>query len=245
EAMREISGRLEEMPGEEGYPAYLANRLAQFYERAGRTETFNGDLGSVTVIGAVSPAGGDFSEPVTQNTLKIVKVFWALDAKLAQRRHFPSINWITSYSLYLNNLNNWFSTNIASDWGEYVEKSMRILQEEEKLLEIVQLVGSDSLPDEQQLVLEIARMLREFFLQQNAFHEVDTYCPPQKSYALLKTIHYFNNLAEGALRRDMKVKDILLLKSKNKIANVKFEPDYEKILKEIESEMQVEFEGLR
>ncbi|MCD6229643.1 MAG: ATP synthase subunit A [Candidatus Diapherotrites archaeon] len=246
EAMREISSRLEEMPGEEGYPAYLSTKLAAFYERAGRVKTLGvEEPGSVSVIGAVSPPGGDFSEPVTQNTLRVTKSFWALDAKLAQRRHFPSINWINSYSLYLDKLNDWFSSNVASDWAEYVEKSMRILQEEEKLLEIVQLVGSDSLPDEQQLTLEVARMLREFFLQQNAFHEVDTYCTPQKSYALLKTIHQFSSLAESALERGMKIKDILLLKSKNKVANVKFEADYEKILKEIESEMQKEFEGLR
>src|SRR3989338_3110672 len=168
EAMREISSRLEEMPGEEGYPAYLATRLAEFYERAGMVIPLSGEKeGSVTIIGAVSPPGGDFSEPVTQNTLRVTKTFWALDAKLAQRRHFPSINWLTSYSLYQDALEPWFSSNVAGDWRMLVNEIMSILQEEEKLLEIVQLVGSDSLPERQQITLEVARMIRDFFLQQN------------------------------------------------------------------------------
>ncbi len=176
EAMREISSRLEEMPGEEGYPAYLASRLSEFYERAGRVETMAGDDGSVTVIGAVSPAGGDFSEPVTQNTLRIVKVFWALDSKLAQKRHFPAINWLTSYSLYNRVLGDWYSENASEKWSDNIATTMAILQEESELQEIVQLVGSDALPEDQQLTLEVARLLREFYLQQNAFHDVDTYC---------------------------------------------------------------------
>jgi len=157
EAMREISGRLEEMPGEEGYPAYLASRLAEFYERAGRVKTLSGYVGSVTVIGAVSPPGGDFSEPVTQNTLRIVKVFWALDAKLAARRHFPAINWLQSYSLYVDVLRPWFEKNVAPDWGELRNWAMEVLQEEANLQEIVQLVGSDALPDAQRIILEVGK----------------------------------------------------------------------------------------
>src|SRR3989344_4164388 len=196
EAMREISSRLEEMPGEEGYPAYLATRLAQFYERAGRVVPLNkAGEGSVTIIGAVSPPGGDFSEPVTQNTLRVTKTFWALDAKLAQRRHFPSINWLTSYSLYMNTLSPWFKENVHGEWDIYVKKLMTTLQEEEKLMEIVQLVGSDSLPEKEQLTLEVARMIREFLLQQNAFNEVDTFCSLEKSYLLIKTILHFADLA--------------------------------------------------
>jgi len=166
EAMREISSRLEEMPGEEGYPAYLATRLAEFYERAGIGTTLSGKEGSVSVIGAVSPPGGDFSEPVTQNTLRVTKCFWALDAKLAQRRHFPSINWLNSYSLYSKSLSPWYSENVNPKWTNLMSQIMAILQEEEILLEIVQLVGSDALPEKQQLTLEVARMIREFFLQQ-------------------------------------------------------------------------------
>jgi len=181
EAMREISSRLEEMPGEEGYPAYLATRLAEFYERAGIGQTHAGNTGSVSVIGAVSPPGGDFSEPVTQNTLRVTKCFWALDAKLAQRRHFPSINWLTSYTLYNKTLHPWYSQNVSPNWSKLMGQIMAILQEEEKLLEIVQLVGSDALPEKQQMTLEIARMIREFFLQQNAYHDIDTYCEPKKT----------------------------------------------------------------
>ncbi|MEM3206742.1 MAG: V-type ATP synthase subunit A, partial [Halobacteria archaeon] len=175
EAMREISSRLEEMPGEEGYPAYLAAKLSAFYERSGRVQTLGGEEGSVTIIGAVSPPGGDFSEPVTQNTLRIVKVFWALDAKLAQRRHFPAINWLTSYSLYGNTLDPWFESKAGKTWVELRQWMMSTLQREAELQEIVQLVGSDALPEDQQLTLEVARMLREFYLQQSAFHEVDAY----------------------------------------------------------------------
>ncbi|MGE4374836.1 MAG: V-type ATP synthase subunit A, partial [Methanoculleus sp.] len=165
EAMREISSRLEEMPGEEGYPAYLAARLSEFYERAGRVINLNGTDGSVSVIGAVSPPGGDFSEPVTQNTLRIVKVFWALDAKLSQRRHFPAINWLNSYSLYLDRLNEWYDREVSPEWNPLRTWAMGILQKEAELQEIVQLVGSDALPDEEQVTIEVARMIREVFLQ--------------------------------------------------------------------------------
>ncbi len=250
EAMREISSRLEEMPGEEGYPAYLSSRVADFYERSGRVIPLgntivnkNGEKeGSVSIIGAVSPPGGDFSEPVTQNTLRVVKAFWALDAKLAQRRHFPSINWLVSYSLYLDTLDIWFSKNVAADWRKHVNKIMAILQEESKLMEIVQLVGSDALPERQQLTLEVARVIRESFLQQNAFHEVDAFSPLKKTYAMMKTILYYNTLANNALDMGVKVKEVLKAKAKTRISEVKFEADYEKRLKEIENEMEKEFE---
>ena len=246
EAMREISSRLEEMPGEEGYPAYLSTRLAQYYERAGRVIPLGVEKeGSVTLIGAVSPPGGDFSEPVTQSTLRITKVFWALDAKLAQRRHFPSINWLTSYSLYLNSLEKWFSKNVASDWRESVSKIMTMLQEEEKLLEIVQLVGSDALPEKQQLLLEIARTIRESFLQQNAFHDIDTFCETKKSYLLMKSILHYSKLANEALDRGVRVQTILKTTSKDKMAEVKFEKDYAKLLKEIDASVEKEFGGLK
>ena len=177
EALREMSGRLEEMPGEEGYPAYLGSRLAQFYERAGRVLTI-GTLpreGSITAIGAVSPPGGDISEPVSQATLRIVKVFWGLDSALAYRRHFPAINWLTSYSLYLDTLEDWFGANIAADWNSLRSEAMRILSEEAELNEIVQLVGVDALSSDDRVTLEVARSLREDYLHQNAFHDIDTY----------------------------------------------------------------------
>lgn len=246
EAMREISSRLEEMPGEEGYPAYLSTRLAEFYERAGRVLPFGTDKeGSVTVIGAVSPPGGDFSEPVTQNTLRVTKTFWALDAKLAQRRHFPSINWLQSYSLYRDTLSEWFTKNVASDWASLVGQSMSILQEEEKLQEIVQLVGSDALPEKERVTLEVARLLREFFLQQNAFHDVDTYCDLKKTHLMLKTILMYQNMAKQALDAGVPAVDVLEMQSKNRIAEVKFERDYKKLLSSIEADMKKEFSKLK
>ncbi|MBN2367379.1 V-type ATP synthase subunit A, partial [Candidatus Woesearchaeota archaeon] len=241
EAMREISSRLEEMPGEEGYPAYLATRLAEFYERAGICNTLADNKGSVSVIGAVSPPGGDFSEPVTQNTLRVTKAFWALDAKLAQRRHFPSINWLTSYSLYNNTLADWYADNVSPNWTKTMGRIMSILQEEEKLLEIVQLVGSDALPEREQLTLEIARMLREFFLQQNAFHEIDTYCPPEKTFLLGETILYFADKAYQALEEGVAISTLLNLEGKEKIANVKFIADFKTELNKIRLEMDSEF----
>ncbi|MBR9690391.1 V-type ATP synthase subunit A [Candidatus Woesearchaeota archaeon] len=241
EAMREISSRLEEMPGEEGYPAYLSTRLAEFYERAGRvTPLGTKQEGSITIIGAVSPPGGDFSEPVTQNTLRVTKTFWALDAKLAQRRHFPSINWLTSYSLYQDVLEPWFNSNVASDWRTLVNEMMGILQEEEKLMEIVQLVGSDALPDKQQVTLETARLIREFLLQQNAFHDVDTFCDLKKSYMIMKTIMHFDKLAHDALSKGVSVARIIETESKEKIGEVKFIKDYEKKLTTTQKEMESE-----
>lgn len=244
EAMREISSRLEEMPGEEGYPAYLSARLSEFYERAGYVEALCGENGSITVIGAVSPPGGDFSEPVTQNTLRIVKVFWALDAKLAQRRHFPSINWLTSYSLYNQSLAPWFSENVAPDWNSLRDNAMDLLQRESELQEIVQLVGSDALPEDQQLVLEICRMIREYFLQQNAYHPVDTYCPFDKQYKLLKAISKYSDMATSALEAGVPMKDILSLESKDDLAKVKYEENFDSSLETVLAKMDAEFANL-
>ena len=241
EAMREISSRLEEMPGEEGYPAYLSTRLAQFYERAGRVVPLGTKKeGSVSVIGAVSPPGGDFSEPVTQSTLRVTKVFWALDAKLAQRRHFPSINWLTSYSLYLNTLEPWYAKNVAADWHSLVNETMTILQEEEKLMEIVQLVGSDALPDRQQLVLLTARLIREVLLQQNAYHEIDTYSELKKTYQMMKAISYFSKLANQALDAGMRLQQILTTKAKDRLSEVKFIKEHERLLTELRNQMERE-----
>jgi V/A-type H+-transporting ATPase subunit A len=241
EAMREISSRLEEMPGEEGYPAYLSARLSEFYERAGAVNSLAGLDGSITVIGAVSPPGGDFSEPVTQNTLRIVKVFWALDAKLSQRRHFPSINWLTSYSLYTQGLADWYSENVGSDWTQLRDDAMDLLQQESELQEIVQLVGSDALPEDQQLTLEVARMVREYFLQQNAFHPVDTYCPFDKQYKLLKSITRYGELATAALESGVPMNKIITIKSKDELAKVKFEEDFDAALDVVMKKMDEEF----
>ena len=245
EAMREISSRLEEMPGEEGYPAYLATKLAEFYERAGMVKPLGvKQPGSVTLIGAVSPPGGDFSEPVTQNTLRVTKTFWALDAKLAQRRHFPSINWLNSYSLYQDALEPWFAKEVAGEWRSLTSKLMSVLQEEDKLLEIVQLVGSDSLPPQQQLILEVARLIREFMLQQNAFHEVDTYCELEKGHMLMKAILKYHDLACTMLEGGARIQEVLALKSKNRIGEAKFEKDYQKLLTVVQKEMEEEFKML-
>lgn len=191
EALREISGRLEEMPAEEGFPAYLPSRLAEFYERAGYMENLNGTEGSVTIIGAVSPAGGDLSEPVTQNTKRFIRCFWALDKSLAYARHYPAINWITSYSEYGSELTDWYDKNISPDFMKLRNELMQILQEENKLMEIVKLIGSDVLPDDQKLVIETARIIRVGFLQQNAYHEQDTYVPIQKQLKMMDVITFF------------------------------------------------------
>jgi len=229
EAMREISGRLEEMPGEEGYPAYLASRLAQFYERSGRVETIGTEskTASVSVIGAVSPPGGDLSEPVTQNTLRICKVFWALDASLADKRHFPSIDWLQSYSLYVDSVQDWWRETVGGDWRGIRDEAMVLLQKESELQEIVQLVGPDALPDTEQITLETTRMLREDFLQQNAYHEVDTYCSPLKQFGLLNTILMFQEEATNALERGASSKDIIALTVKEDIGRLKFVPENE------------------
>jgi len=245
EAMREISSRLEEMPGEEGYPAYLAARLSEFYERAGSVETLSGTNGSVTVIGAVSPPGGDFSEPVTQNTLRIVKVFWALDSKLSQRRHFPSINWLESYSLYTDALAEWYEENVSPEWPRLRSEAMEILQKESELQEIVQLVGSDALPEDQQLTLEVARMIREYFLQQNAYHDVDTFCEMEKQYKLMKAIMKYSDLAITALEGGADLEAITSMKSKDDLSKVKFEKEFDAELNKVLSAMDKEFEEIR
>lgn len=245
EAMREISSRLEEMPGEEGYPAYLSARLSEFYERAGRVTTLSNEQGSVTVIGAVSPPGGDFSEPVTQNTLRIVKVFWALDAKLSQRRHFPAINWLNSYSLYLNVLNPWYDKNISPEWNPLRNWAMAVLQKESELQEIVQLVGSDALPEEEQITIEVARMLREVFLQQNAFDPVDTYCSLEKQFDIMKAIRLYADLAATAHTAGVMPAQILAIKAKNDLPQIKFTKDYKPELEKVLAQMKNEFAGLK
>ncbi|HVQ01318.1 MAG TPA: V-type ATP synthase subunit A [Candidatus Thermoplasmatota archaeon] len=244
EAMREISSRLEEMPGEEGYPAYLATKLSAFYERSGRVKTLNDKEGSITVIGAVSPPGADFSEPITQNTLRIVKVFWALDTNLAHRRHFPAINWLTSYSFYTNTLEDWFAEHVSPEWKELRVKTMEMLQKEAELQEIVQLIGSDALPEKEQLTLEIARAIREIFLQQHAGHDVDSYCSIEKQYKLLKAIMEYGNAAYKALDGGAPVSEILKMKSRDLLANSKFETDFEKYLKKATTEMRKEFQTM-
>jgi len=226
EAMREISSRLEEMPGEEGYPAYLSSRIAEFYERAGRVETKNGEDGSVTVIGAVSPPGGDISEPVSQGTLRIVKVFWGLDAGLARQRHFPAINWLSSYSLYPQSLNQWFRDNIAQDFPEIRTQISGLLQIEAELQEIVQLVGSDALPVDQQLTLEVARMIREFFLQQNGFHDVDAYCDIHLQYSMSKAILSFQEAAKNAMGAGAQLNDVVNVPARTALMRGRFEKGY-------------------
>jgi V/A-type H+-transporting ATPase subunit A len=244
EAMREISSRLEEMPGEEGFPAYLAARIAEFYERAGRVETLKGDVGSVTVIGAVSPPGGDFSEPVTQNTLRIVKTFWALDSDLSQRRHFPAINWLDSYSLYEQNLMPTFDEEVDEDWSDNRAWAIDLLQEESELQDIVQLVGSDALPEDQQLILEVARMVREVFLQQNAFHEVDTYSPLEDQFKLLDGIRTFDDLAHDALESGVPVDEISNVDSRHDYAQLVYEEDFDEEHQKVMKQMESDFEDL-
>jgi V/A-type H+-transporting ATPase subunit A len=244
EAMREISSRLEEMPGEEGYPAYLAARLSQFYERAGYFENMNGSEGSISVIGAVSPPGGDFSEPVTQNTLRIVKTFWALDADLAERRHFPAINWNESYSLYREQLDPWFADNVDADWAETRQWAIDTLDEEGELQEIVQLVGKDALPDDQQLTLEVARYLREAWLQQNAFHDVDRYCPPEKTSRMLQAIKTFNDEAFRALDAGVPVDEIQAIDAAPRLNRMSTAEEYEEFITEVEEQIAEELRGM-
>jgi V/A-type H+-transporting ATPase subunit A len=231
EALREVSGRLEEMPGEEGYPAYLATRLAAFYERAGRVQALGADgrIGSVTMVGAVSPAGGDMSEPMTQNSLRVTGAFWALDTSLAHRRHFPAISWTKSYTLYLAGVRSWYEINVASDWQAYRDRAMFILQKETELQEIVQLVGPDALPESEKVILEVARMLREDFLQQFAFDEIDAYCPPDKGYWILKTIMAFHDAAVAALNRGVSLRQVLELPIRDNIAGLKTTPHEEAV----------------
>lgn len=246
EAMREISGRLEEMPGEEGYPAYLSRRLAEFYERAGRVININGTYGSVTVVGAVSPPGGDTSEPVSQGTLRLTKVFWALDASLANRRHFPSVNWLTSYSQYHSTVGEWFSKNVSVDWNIYRDRAMALLQQEEELQEIVQLVGPDALPDRERVILDTAKMIREDYLQQSAFDEVDTYCSLKKQNMMLKTILLYHDEAIKSLTEGVTLKQILSMRVRDEITRMKEidEKNLDRIL-QIMKEIKSEFASLK
>ncbi len=248
EALREISGRLEEMPGEEGYPAYLASRLADFYERAGKVAAAGGEgrTGSISVIGAVSPPGGDFSEPVTQNTLRIAKVFWALDADLANRRHFPAINWLESYSLYSGEVCEWWHEQVGADWDGMRKRMMGILQKESELEEIVQLVGSDVLPDADKLVLLEAEMLRESFLIQNAFHAVDTFCSPARQYRMMKILDRFDELAKHALTSGAPFEKISGIPVRSRMARMARIPEDESAAAfgAIEEEMQEQVHAL-
>jgi V/A-type H+-transporting ATPase subunit A len=223
EALREVSGRLEEMPGEEGYPAYLATRLSAFYERAGRVICMGSEerTGSVTVVGAVSPPGGDFSEPITQNTLRVVGTFWALDTNLAYRRHFPSVNWIKSYSLYLDSIGDGYVEHVARDWRELREKAMYLLQKEVELQEIVQLVGPDALPESEKAILDVTRMIREDFLQQSAYSDSDSFCPVEKQYLMLKVILEYYESVNVAMSRGVALRQVQALPLKTGIGRMK------------------------
>jgi len=238
EAMREISSRLEEMPGEEGYPAYLSARLSAFYERAGYFENINGTEGSISAVGAVSPPGGDFSEPVTQNTLRIVKTFWALDSDLAERRHFPAIDWNESYSLYRNQLDPWFVENVAEDWPDVRQWVIDTLDEETELQEIVQLVGEDALPDDQQLTLDIARYLREAFLQQNALDDTDAYSSPEKTYRMMQAIKKYNDEAFAALDAGVPVEEITGIDAAPRLNRIGTTEDYGAFIEDIETDVE-------
>ena len=246
EALREMSGRLEEMPGEEGYPAYLTSRLAQFYERAGKVTCLGSDgrEGALSAIGAVSPPGGDISEPVSQATLRIVKVFWGLDSSLAYRRHFPAINWLNSYSLYRERLTGWFSENVSRDWMALTQRCLKTLQTEAELNEIVQLIGADALSPTDRLTLEVARSLREDFLQQDAMSDNDSYSPLEKQSRLLRLIFSFEDKSRRALERGAAIEEIAELPVREKIGRAKalpndsYAPEFEKIEAELESELE-------
>ena len=244
EALREMSGRLEEMPGEEGYPAYLGSRLAQFYERAGHVVSLgkDGREGALSVIGAVSPPGGDISEPVSQATLRIVKVFWGLDSALAYKRHFPAINWLTSYSLYVDNMANWFNDEVAADWMEDRQKMMTILQEEAELNEIVQMVGMDALSPTDRLKMEAARSIREDFLHQNSFHEIDTYTPLRKQYLMMKLVLAFYEKSVDALNKGADMNALIAMPVREKIGRYKYttDADIENEYKNVEEELDKE-----
>jgi len=249
EALREVSGRLEEMPGEEGYPAYLASRLAQIYERAGRVKVIGTDpnkLGSVSIVGAVSPSGGDFSEPVTQNTLRIVKVFWALSKALAERRHFPAIDWLTSYSLYLESLEDWYRTKIGPEWSTLRKDGMALLQRDEELREIVMLVGPDALSETQRVVLEAARMIKEDFLIQSALHPVDSYCSPEKTLRLMSLIMKFYEKMKESTEKGVPLQRALDVPAKEEIARAKIQPSetFDGFAKEVSTRIDREFEKL-
>ena len=246
EALREISGRMEEMPGEEGYPAYLASRIAEFYERAGKVICLGLDRrpGALTVMGAVSPPGGDLSDPVVQATLKVVKVFWALDDKLANMRHFPAINWLLSYSLYVENIKDYMNSQVAEDFTDLRQEAMLLLEEESELQEIARLVGVESLSTKERLILESARSIREDFLHQNAFHPQDTYASLRKQYLMLRTILHFHHLGVNALEEGRNLEDILALEVREKISKVKFLPEEDPGILEVYMEVNEAFKKL-
>jgi V/A-type H+-transporting ATPase subunit A len=247
EALREMSGRLEEMPGDEGYPAYLASRAAEFYERAGKVICKGSDdrEGAITVIGAVSPPGGDISEPVSQATLRIVKVFWGLDHSLSYKRHFPAINWLNSYTLYQSSIDKWMNENVDKEFAKNRVKAMTLLQEEASLQEIVRLVGRDSLSPEDQLKLEASKSIREDYLQQNAFHDVDTYCSLEKQNIMLKLILKFYDMSLDALNKGVYLKDIENMAVREKIARAKYiEEDKLDEIRNIEKELEIEIAKL-
>jgi V/A-type H+-transporting ATPase subunit A len=248
EAMREISGRLEEMPGEEGYPAYLASRLAEFYARAGQVQTICNEnrQGSITVLAAISPPGGDFSEPVTTNTLRIAKVFWALDFALAHRRHFPAINWFMSYSENIPMLEPWFAK-VDKDWQKLCNEARALLKEEEDLREIVALIGAEILGDKQRSVFETAKMLKEYFLLQNAFHPVDAYCPIEKTYKMLRIFLKFYDKTKIAIDSGITLANILSLPIREKLSRLKTTPseEFDTVYIEVDKEMNEQFENLK
>lgn len=248
EALREISGRLEEMPGEEGYPAYLGRRLAEFYERGGKAVVVSPDerVGSLTLVGAVSPPGGDFSEPVSQNTLRVTRVFWGLDASLASRRHFPSINWLTSYSLYADDMFDWYKNNVSPDWIPLRQEALEILQRESELQEIVQLIGYDALPEPEKGILDTARSIREDYLQQSAYDEVDTYTSIKKQYLMLSTILEFGRMESDAIKKGVLSSKIGGLEARKLISKIKWtkEDEVEQLVNEIKINMAKEFEKL-
>ncbi len=248
EALREVSGRLEEMPAEEGFPSYLPSRLAEFYERTGVVETLgsNPQVGSICAIGAVSPPGGDFSEPVTQHTKRFTRVFWALDAELADARHYPSINWMASYSGYISELSGWWHDNVDENWNRYREEAMRILQAEDELKNIVKLVGPEALPDKQRLILETARIIRIAFLQQNALDTVDTYCSPEKQFKMLKIIVDFHHLVDDVVTKGAPIFKVTELSVTEDIMRMKssIPNDQLKRLDDVEAKMQTEIERL-
>ena len=248
EALREISGRLEEMPGEEGYPAYLGRRLAEFYERGGKAVVISPEerVGSLTLVGAVSPPGGDFSEPVSQNTLRVTRVFWALDASLASRRHFPSINWLTSYSLYVDDMSDWYSTNVSPEWVALRKEALEILQRESELQEIVQLIGYDALPEPEKGILDTARSIREDYLQQSAYDEVDTYASIKKQFMMLSAILDFGRSEAEAIKKGVPSAKIGSLEVRKAISSIKWtkEDQVPQLVAKIKSDMKQQFDGL-
>ena len=248
EALREISGRLEEMPGEEGYPAYLASRLAEFYERSGRVEVLGSEtrVGSISIVGAVSPPGGDFSEPVTQNTLRIAKVFWSLDRDLASRRHFPAINWLSSYSLYVDTLDEWYRKEIGPEWIDLRKEAMALLQRDDELREIVMLVGPDALSETQRVVLEAARMIKEDFLMQHAYNAADSYCDKMKTYHMIKLILNYYKIMQRAVAENVPLQKVLELPVKTEIDRMRLVPGdkFVSFSENLNQEMTKEFKSM-